>query len=249
MVKLFRRKTDKTQRDFRFDTSLKLRDLPLEEYAHVVYAFQVNALRFEHMLKESLLEGHITSTTLEKVSREFQFEQIRDLDIPTFDSVTRLFGGKSKETPREREVPPSEPLQPAPVPEPTPSPSIPRAAAPETKISPSTTSTPATSRPEISFSFPETPPISKPTTPSPTPSSPPSSLSKPPMPEKQHLSPSIPKISFPGVTKPTPPSPVSPLKSSKRSAGEEDRATGIAILRKQMLSELKKIRSVVSEEK
>jgi hypothetical protein len=35
-----------------------------------------------------------------------------------------------------------------------------------------------------------------------------------------------------------------------QSAGrrEEDRATGIAILRKQMLTELKKIRSVVSEQ-
>ncbi|MFW9853813.1 MAG: hypothetical protein ACFFFG_02040 [Candidatus Thorarchaeota archaeon] len=249
MVRLFKKKTDKTQRDFRFDTSLKLRGLPLEEYAHVAHAFQVNALRFEHMLKESLLEGHITSTTLERVSREFQFEQIRDLDIPKFDSVTRLFGGRTELSPHEREVPPSEPIQPAPVPEPIPSASIPKIAAPEAKISPSPPATPVTSKPEISFSFPETASISKPTTSSPTPSSTASSLSKPPMPEKQHLSPSVPKISFPGVTKPTPPSPVSPLRSSKRSAGEEDRATGIAILRKQMLSELKKIRSVVSEEK
>ena len=49
------------------------------------------------------------------------------------------------------------------------------------------------------------------------------------------------------MSKPTSKPTASPLVQPK-GRREEDRATGIAILRKQMLTELKKIRSVVSEQ-
>ena len=58
--------------------------------------------------------------------------------------------------------------------------------------------------------------------------------------------PEAPTISFPSISLKSAPSPTSPLGSTPTRT-EEDRATGIAILRKQMLSELKKIRAVVSD--
>lgn len=249
MVKLFKRKTEKKQRDFRFETSLKLRDLPLEEYAHLAHAFQVNALRFERMLKESLLEGFITSTTLERVSRGFQFAKIRGFEIPRYDSVTKLFGSETEGLARPRAAPKPEPTEPTPISEPTasPTPSLPATPLPSPVSTLPPSSSPAASPSSISYAFPEAPTIGRPS-PSPSSSSPPG-ITTPVMPEKQDLSPSIPKISFPNATRPSSPSSVGPLGGTKRSGGEEDRATGIAILRKQMLSELKKIRSVVAEPK
>ncbi|MHA1443739.1 MAG: hypothetical protein ACTSR4_03195 [Candidatus Hodarchaeales archaeon] len=94
MVKLFKRKKGKNSATFKFDGSIKLKDLPIEEYAHVAYAFHVSVLRLERMLKESLLEGYITSTTLERISQEFKIASIRELAIPETESVTALFGGK-----------------------------------------------------------------------------------------------------------------------------------------------------------
>ncbi len=254
MVKLFKRKSGAQTENFKFDASIKLKDLSIEEYAHVAYAFQVSMLRFERMLKESLLEGYITSSTLEKISREFDISSIRNLEIPKISSVESLFEVELPEKLVKKEIKetieekpsitkPQIPTAQAPIssaqtaPSSTMTPSIPSApslGAPRTSTTPQQ-SQPSSSSPKITFSFPESPSDSKP------------DPLLPQAPEKSIMTPSIPKISFPSSTTAAPSQGSSPIEQYARRR-EEDRATGIAILRKQMLSELKKIRSVVSEE-
>jgi hypothetical protein len=247
VVKLFKKKPKVETKDFKFDTSFKLKSLPLEEYAHVSYAFQVAILRLERMLKESLLEGHITSTTLEKISQEFNLSKIRAMEIPDTPSLQAVFG--SEAAPALAKKPTPKVVEPTPIPKtepPTPQPIAPEAPSitpptitptePSPDAKPETPSVPVEPkpRPTISFSFPESPDEPEEISPIPTPT-----------PAKQITPPTIPKISFP--SKPAKPPSISPLSRSPRGR-EEDRATGIAILRKQMLTELKKIRSVVSEQ-
>ncbi|MCK4848514.1 MAG: hypothetical protein KAT16_05800 [Candidatus Heimdallarchaeota archaeon] len=255
MVKLFKRKKGKKTANFKFDGSIKLKDLPIEEYAHVAYAFHVSFLRFERMLKESLLEGYISIQTLERISQEFKISSIRDLAIPKTESVTALFGEESlksiklQKTPLEKkEISRAEPAISKPITSPvipTEEPTIPDTIVPDSIIPKTTvesTETPeiVVPAPKISFSFPsaaDAPEASPETTTEPAPITPESPL-KPP---------TIPKISFPA----SPSSSASPLANplaNIRGRKEEDRATGIAILRKQMLTELKKIRSVVAEQ-
>ena len=246
MVKLFKKSKVETK-DFKFDTSLKLKSLPLEEHAHVSYAFQVAILRFERMLKESLLEGYITSTTLEKISQGFNLSEIRAMEIPDTPSLQMVFGSEEapvvakKPTPTVVEptpLPKTEPTAPQPITPETPpiTPPTITPTEPSPDARPTTPSAPVEPkpRPTISFTFPDSPAEPQEISPTPTPT-----------PTKQITPPTIPKISFP--SKPATPPSISPLSRPSRGR-EEDRATGIAILRKQMLTELKKIRSVVSEQ-
>lgn len=244
MVKLFGKKGKKTT-NFKFDASVKLKDLQPEEYSHVAFAFQVAVLRFERMLKESLLEGYISSTTLEKISQGFKIADVRNLDVPEVNSVKSLFGAESAllmaRKPDSMEVveepsPPSIPKEEE-IPELIPPTEIPPAPEPvvETPVIPVEEPTP---KPKISFSFPTPEPEATPKIASPT---------STPEPVTPPIKPSIPKISFPTEPTPSIAPPTNPLESI-RGRREEDRATGIAILRKQMLTELKKIRSVVAEQ-
>ncbi len=253
MVKLFKRKKGKNSATFKFDGSIKLKDLPIEEYAHVAYAFHVSVLRFERMLKESLLEGYITSTTLERISQEFKIASIRELPIPETESVTSLFGGKALNTIVSQKFPSIEEKKPLstepaiqkPVMPPTisteetvsPDTVVPEPVVPEIAAEPPEIIAPV---PKISFSFPS--PTSQPETIPETPTE-----SVPIVPEEPLTPPTIPKISFPASSSSSPSAPSNPL-ANIRGRKEEDRATGIAILRKQMLTELKKIRSVVAEQ-
>jgi hypothetical protein len=263
VVKLFKKGKHSTE-TFKWDGSLKLKSLPMEEYTHVAYAFQVAMLRFERMLKESLLEGYVTSSTLEKITREFKIGEIRNAEIPDVPSIMTLFGSqeqqmKTKEAspvthaPTTQPTPLTKPISPqistpssTPTSIPTSTPSTAPAPTPTTTSTPTPTSiptavpvTPSAPSPKISFSFPETSTPTPSAEPTPTPTSPTPT-------EPAPTAPMIPKISFPSMSKTLSP-PSDPLAQS-RGGKEEDRATGIAILRKQMLTELKKIRSVVSEE-
>ena len=207
-------------------------------------------LRFERMLKESLLEGYITSTTLEKVSREFRLADVRNIDIPDTPSLRDIFGSElpvkvTRKTPAKFETaaPSIDAAQTPKKPSTTPPIDTQPKPSPEVKPTiPTFRTDPAEARPTLSFSFPDTPaePDEIPPSPSPTPST-----SAPA--RKEITPPTIPKISFPSISKPASTPTASPLAQPK-GRREEDRATGIAILRKQMLTELKKIRSVVSEQ-
>jgi hypothetical protein len=256
VVKLFKRKKDQKTANFKFDGSIKLKDLPIEEYAHVANAFQVSVLKFERMLKESLLEGYITSTTLEKISQEFKISMIRELAIPETESLALLFGGEPPITTKTQQVPtleekvkiPEEPAvsTPDPTPKITPEvPTVPETVSPEPVVAepavkPSEVPEISAPIPKISFSIPSPASTSE--------SSPePPEQTQPTTPDSSLKAPTIPKISFPA----SPSSSSSPLSNplaNIRGRKEEDRATGIAILRKQMLTELKKIRSVVAEQ-
>ena len=260
LVKLFKRKTDKKTANFKFDGSIRLKDLPIEEYAHVAHAFQVSVLRFERMLKESLLEGYISITTLEKISQEFKISSIRELAIPESESVTRLFGSETLqpiekvEAPRieEKLIVPEETVAPTPSPEPSITPEVPIVpditvpkpvvAEPvkEPVVEPKEVPEAPAPIPKISFSLPSTPAESEP-------SQEPPKQPAATVPESSLKPPTIPKISFPASPSSSPSPPSNPL-ANIRGRKEEDRATGIAILRKQMLTELKKIRSVVAEQ-
>jgi hypothetical protein len=259
VVKLFKRKEEKKKANFKFNASIKLKDLPLEEYSHVVFAFQTAVLRFERMLKESLLEGFITSTTLERISQEFNFIDVRELNIPVTDTVRTMFGQESADILSKKHVPvlgkeaipkviaPSQLEVPTPIPVVTPE-KIPSIAELPAEPIPTQIEEPA---PQISFSFPTA--ASEPlpaATPKPatleTPAAPKPEIKQPTAPSPL-VPPSIPKISFPTSAKPAETVPINPL-AQVRGRREEDRATGIAILRKQMLTELKKIRSVVAEQ-
>jgi hypothetical protein len=255
VVKLFKRQKRAETASFKFDGSIKLKDLPIEEYAHVAYAFHVSFLRFERMLKESLLEGYITSTTLERISQEFKMSSIRDLAIPETASVYALFGSESIKTVRPQIKPlvqKEKILTPEPAfPQPTTIPTIPmleptvtetvvpEPIVPETTVESVETPEVSAPIPKISFSFPSA--VSLPETSPETPTQ-----SVPITPESPLKPPTIPKISFPAS--PSSSSPLANPLASLRGRKEEDRATGIAILRKQMLTELKKIRSVVAEQ-
>jgi len=196
------------------------------------------------------LEGYITSTTLERISQEFKIASIRELAIPETESVTALFGGKSvnavlpqRSSKLEEKKPLStEPTSPETVTSPTipieetvlPDTVVPEPVVPGIDAEPPEIIAPV---PKISFSFPSPNETS--------PETPPESV--PIVPEKPLTPPTIPKISFPASSSSSTPPPSNPL-ANIRGRKEEDRATGIAILRKQMLTELKKIRSVVAEQ-
>ena len=262
MVKLFKRKDEKKTKNFKFNASVKLKGLPLEEYSHVVFAFQTAILRFERMLKESLLEGYITSTTLERISQEFDFTSIRDLSIPAIETVRTMFGQEAADLLGKKHVPVVETIKKEVIPDVV-TPSVPVSTTPNPTIAPETipslsdipvepSPTPALKpAPQISFSFPTA--ASEPlpaATPKPELSVTPADSilegTQPATPSPL-TPPSIPKISFPTSAKPAESAPTNPL-AQVRGRREEDRATGIAILRKQMLTELKKIRSVVAEQ-
>jgi hypothetical protein len=145
--------------------------------------------------------------------------------------------------PEEKVVPVVEPEKILPAPSQVTEKEVPEKIPSLTDLVPEPTPTP---KPKISFSFPateESTPELKPTPTTPEPAS-----EKPTTPSPL-TPPSIPKISFPSTSKDTATAtpPTNPL-ANIRGRREEDRATGIAILRKQMLTELKKIRSVVSEQ-
>ena len=254
MVKLFKRQKGKTTISFKYDGSIKLKDLPIEEYAHVAYAFHESILRLERMLKESLLEGYITSTTLERISQEFKISSIRELAIPETESITALFGEEStkmtisQRTPsfEEKKVVPTVPSVMKPITPPVahtekgifPDTTVPEPVVPKITTEPKEkTEIGAAPVPKISFSFPN-PNSSSETSPEQT---------APIAAETSLTPPTIPKISFPASSSSSTSPPSNPL-ANIRGRKEEDRATGIAILRKQMLTELKKIRTVVAEQ-
>jgi hypothetical protein len=222
MVRLFKKSGQERTTTFKFKTSLQLKNLALEEYAHVIHAFHKGLTELDHFLKESLLENYISFYTFERISQELNLVKFRGCKIPNVPSIKTLFYSKAIElktsepeiTSRikqiEDEAPQQEVIQGPPPIEPAP------------KI-PSFSSLPPQRPPISSMATPATPPP-------PTPSG----------------SPTTPKLTFSKTVTETSLT-SNPLGSSKPQR-ERDRATGIAILRKQMVAELKKIRSIFPED-
>ncbi|MFX1283430.1 MAG: hypothetical protein ACFFB5_07235 [Promethearchaeota archaeon] len=218
MVRLFKKSSQKQTTTFKFNSSLQLKNLELEEYAHVIHAFHKGLTELDHFLKESLLENYISFHTFDRISHELRLVHFRQCKIPDVPSIKTLFYSKAVEL---------------------------KTSGPEitSKIKQIELKGP----PQKDISGPPHP-VPKP---SPIPSAPPQAPSALPMASPAPYPPvssggsSSPKIVFSDTVTETPmtSSPLGPSKSQR----ESDRATGIAILRKQMVEELKRIRTILPD--
>lgn len=235
MVKLFGKK-GKAVESVRIKLDLNLKNIPTEEYSHIMKAYQISMTQFERNLKESLVEGYVSISALDKITQAFNFPELRQQEIPSFASVDRIIAKGFHTTPRplpEQVLPqqpaPIQPTSPAPTPEPAPTVDSPLIQHVAREKKPEFTP----KKPVLTFETKSQ--VAVPSSPKPVPTQPlVTELKKPTI--------NIPNISLKSAPTPS----ISPLGSGPKRS-EEDRATGIAILRKQMLSELKKIRTVVSE--
>lgn len=219
MVRLFKKSGQKHTTTFKFNTSIKLKDLRLEEYAHVIHAFHKGLTELDHFLKESLLENYISYHTFERISQELKLVKFRRCKIPNVPSIKTLFYSKAVElktsepeiTSRIEQIEEEESIReviPGPLPV-EPAPKIPLIPSPPSQVPSSLSSA--------------------------------SPIPPPPVPTG---SPTGPKITFSDTITEVPLT-RNPLGSSRPR--ESDRATGIAILRKQMVEELKKIRTIIPD--
>ncbi|MFX0203108.1 MAG: hypothetical protein ACFFCW_43950 [Candidatus Hodarchaeota archaeon] len=220
MVKLFKKSGQKQTATFKFNSSLQLKNLELEEYAHVIHAFHKGLTELDHFLKESLLENYISFHTIERISRELELVKFCHCKIPNVSSLKTLFYSKAVE------LKTSEPeiiskIKQIEVKE---HPQEVKKGPPPLELAP---------KPIVTLSSPPQAPSTPPTA-SPTPPPPISSGS-----------PTRPKIVFSDTV--TEASLTSSSLGTPRPQRESDRATGIAILRKQMVEELKKIRTILPE--
>lgn len=194
MVRLFQKSGKKNTANFKFNTSLHLKNLPLEEYAHVIYAFYRGLTELNNFLKESLLEDYISFGTFDRISKELKIVKFRQCKIPNIPSIKTLFYSKAVE------LKPTEP-------------DLNDVAVPILSEVP---------KQEVISGLPSTE----------------SKLPVKSLPPIRSGSPTIPKISFSQTE-------AKSVLGSKTSPRESDRATGIAILRRQMSDELKKIRTIL----
>ncbi len=229
MVKLFKKAAHDQKKSFKFNASLNLKDLSLEEYAHVIHAFQKSFSQLDQLLKESLIEQYISYPTFDRISQELKLVKLKKSKIPEVPSIKALFGSRLTV-----DLDTKEPID-------IPSKTILKAAS--AKTSPVSPTSPPPKSP--SPSSPSPLPVSQ-TSPPSRPPSPPLSPSVPlpssPTPEKTVQ----PQISFSDDVS-VPDAVSSPLGHFKQLR-EDDRATGIAILRQQMSEELKKIRQMIPDQ-
>lgn len=214
MVRLFKKSGKKHTTTFKFNASLHLKKLELEEYAHVIHAFHKGLTELNHFLKESLLEGYISFDTFNRITKELKLEKFRNSKIPNVPSIKTLFYSKAVEL----------------------RPSEPDISSMPDQIQSEVPRQEVISGPPPSELAPKSPPKSPPKSAPPLPTGAPTP--PPPLPSG---SPTIPKVTF------SQPTTISILGSSEPQR-ESDRATGIAILRKQMSEELKKIRTSLPNE-
>ncbi|MHA2247120.1 MAG: hypothetical protein ACXADY_19400 [Candidatus Hodarchaeales archaeon] len=97
MVKLFKKSEGKQTTTFKFNSSLQLKNLKLEEYAHVIHAFHKGLTELNHLLRESLLENYISFQTFELISQELNLDEFRNCKIPNVPSIKTLFYSKAVE--------------------------------------------------------------------------------------------------------------------------------------------------------
>ena len=229
MVKLFKKASRDQKKSFKFNASLNLKGLSLEEYAHVIHAFQKSFSQLDQLLKESLIEQYISYSTFDRISQELKLVKLKKSKIPEVPSIKAVFGSRltvELDTREQIDIP---------------SKTIEKIASPP----PKTPLAPPVSPPSKS---PSPPPPSTPSVPPPSPPSrPPVPLPSPsvlPPPSATPTKTVQTKVSF---SEDIPDAISSPLGHFKQMR-EDDRATGIAILRQQMSEELKKIRQMIPDQ-
>ena len=97
MVKLFKKSKQDQTKTFNFKSSLLLKNLPIEEYAHVIHAFHKGLTELDSLLKESLMENFISFYTFERISQELKLVKFRNCKIPDVPSIKTLFYSRAVE--------------------------------------------------------------------------------------------------------------------------------------------------------
>lgn len=212
-----------------------------EEYNIVAGLWKRMMLDFEEGLRVNLRANALDYKTFKDLDKNFDFASLATLKVPLPQPISQEELRLAPVTPKQRQTVVEQ-----------------ATTVTEAETAPLAAASPPPSLPQESSSLESAPQESVPTakTPSIAPLNIPSSTSEEPQPSLKSLtglakSPSTRPI-LPTKTEKVPrPSPGIPKvptaeePNSKPPAEEEDRATGIAILRQQMLSELKKIRGII----
>jgi hypothetical protein len=227
--------------EFKVKINVRLKKMSEEEYNIVAGLWKRMMLDFEEGLRVNLRANKLDYKTFKELDKNFDFASLAALSVPLYQPISR----------EEASLAPVTPTQPQPtVEEVATAPEVEPAPAVESSLPPSLTQEDSSSEfvPQESTRTVKAPTIA--------PLNIPSAPSEKPQPSLKSLtglakSPST-RPSLPTKTEDSPkPSPGIPKvptieePSSKPPIEEEDRATGIAILRQQMLSELKKIRGII----
>lgn len=226
------------KKEFKVKINVRIKKMEEEEYRTVAGLWKRMMLEFEEGLRANLRANALDYKTFKELDKGFDFISLASLDVPLGPPISTI----------KAELKPDLPVQPAA--------EIERAPViPEVKHTPR-----VDSQASGPLKSPEIPPILKqPAVIAETPSH--LSLSESSTPEREPPSlrsltgmtrspsarPSSPILVEP-LVRPSPGIPRVPAVEGpdvKAPIEEEDRATGIAILRQQMLSELKKIRGII----
>lgn len=243
---------------------LVLKKLLLEEYEAIMKNWKRHALKFEKDLRHLADNGVISFKILDDFTKKFKFDELHRLrftspeepeimaqrpGLPVTQPVAPQYTSEQFNQPQTAYNQPTSFGQPTTFPAQPLAPQNEFSSTPRPQEQPAQTGFASSPRPNQGFpTFTQNPTPTQPSAPGPL-----SDLNNQP-PTSPQIQPAAtapqpttsPTLNFnvPGLS----PQPSSPSASVSLGADEEDRATGIAILRKKMLTELRKIRSVVEQE-
>lgn len=216
------------RKDFQVNIKFKIKKLPAPEYGAIALTWKTVMENFNHTLKEHLANDRITIETLAKLTKSFRFAEIEAIDLTGIEMI---------EPPRVPSVTPE--VQPTPI-TPTATPSLPSVETiPQTTPIAKDISPPTPASTQVQPTQPEIGGTAE-TIPQQTPPSQPQPIAAEPEKETGDLG-------FSVSVRPSIPSSKIPSASESAGSSEEDRATGVAVLRKQMLEELRRIRTIATE--
>ncbi|OLS19387.1 MAG: hypothetical protein HeimC3_45960 [Candidatus Heimdallarchaeota archaeon LC_3] len=218
-----------------FKVSLKLKNIPIDYWEEVMKQYKKHMLSFEKSLRYLADEDKIPFKILDKISDSFKFDEIHYLKFssPEEDSLqlTTPRPAYTTQTPSLETIPQQPPPQfPTQIPPPSQQPQQ-QISKPEVKQQ---------TKEDFTFggaAFDQT---------TPTPGFEPTPQTSQ-EPEASKATEGF-SFSIPSIGQDTAPGTTSDPSGVSIGVDEEDRATGIAILRRKMLMELRKIRNVVEEQ-
>ena len=104
MVKLFKKDARGQKKSFKFNASLNLKGLSLEEYAHVLHAFQKSFSQLDQLLKESLIEQYITYSTFDRISQELKLVKLKKFNFLTVKWLKEISSNTVGTTPLRKKL-------------------------------------------------------------------------------------------------------------------------------------------------
>jgi hypothetical protein len=223
------------RKNLEIKVNLKVKKIPVEEFENVMKQYKKYMLSFEKSLRYLADEDKITYKVLDKIGDSFKFDQIHYMKFstPEEDTLPIYSSSGQQMDPIPQQPAPQFPTQappltqPQPVTQQPPQQQLAQPASPAQKEEDFTFGGAAFDASSSESGF--APPAKGPQEPAPTKAT-------------EGFSFNIPSIGEESTSSPTSEAGVS------IGVDEEDRATGIAILRRKMLMELRKIRNVVEEQ-